>query len=177
MRLVLTGRHVEITSTVRTLVDDRIGKLDRTLGDVIVSAQVVLARERYRYVVEMTVHARGDHVLRGVASTGAWDTALTAAVEKVNQQAQKLKGKWQERKRRATAGRALPVPAAPATESAPRIVRATRYLVKPMSVEEAALEIGAGRDAFVVFRNARTDSVNVLYRRRNGDLALIEPEA
>src|SRR5512136_598628 len=114
MRLVLTGRHVDITPTLRALVDDRIGKLDRGLADVIVSAQVVLARERYRYVVEMTVHARGDHMMRGVSRAGAWDTALTGAVEKVMQQVQRLKGKWQERKRRGGAGKAPAVPPAPA---------------------------------------------------------------
>jgi len=181
MRFALTGRHVDVTPILRKLVETRLGKLDRMLGDSIVSAQVVLARERYRYVVEMTVHVRGDHVLHGVASTAAWDTALTEAVEKIMQQAQKLKGKWQERKRRATPGKTLAVPPAPAGvagEDGPRrrVVRASRYLVKPMTVEEAALEVDAGRDAFLVFRNAGTDSVNVLYRRKNGDLALIEPE-
>jgi ribosomal subunit interface protein len=110
MRLALTGRHVDITPVLRKLVDGRLGKLDRMLGDSIVSAQVVLARERYRYVVEMSVHARGDHVLHGVASTAAWDTALTAALEKVMQQAQKVKGKWQERKRRGAADRTLAAP-------------------------------------------------------------------
>jgi len=182
MRLVLTGRHVDVTPVLRRLADSRLAKLDRMLGDSIVSAQVVLARERFRYVVEMSVHARGDHVLHGVASTSAWDTALTGAVEKIMQQALKVKGKWRDRRRRGAADRTLasPLVAEGLTgerQRAPRIVRASRYLVKPMTVEEAALEVGAGQDAFLVFRNAGTDSINVLYRRRNGDLGLIEPEA
>jgi putative sigma-54 modulation protein len=181
MRLVLTGRHVEITPTLRKLVDRRLDKLDRMLGDSLMSVQVVLARERYRYKVDISVHARGDHVMHGVAGTAAWDTALTAAVEKVMQQAQKVKGKWEKRKRRATPGKTLAVPqATPGVAGeggrAGRIVRAFRYPVKPMTVDEAALEIDAGRNAFLVFRNARSDSISVLYRRKNGDLALIEPE-
>ena len=179
MRLVLTGRHLDITPALRKLVDRRLDKLDRMLGDSIVSAQVVLAREKYRYVAEMSVHARGDHVLHGVGSTARWETSLTAAVEKVMQQAQKVKGKWQERKRHATPAKALPARQGSrlaAEEGAPRrIVRASRYQVKPMTVEEAALEVDAGRDAFLVFRNATTDSINVLYRRKDGDLGLIEP--
>jgi putative sigma-54 modulation protein len=58
-----------------------------------------------------------------------------------------------------------------------RIIRARRYAVKPMSVDEAALEVGVGHGAFLVFRNAVTDSVNVLFRRPDGHLGLIEPEA
>ena len=58
-----------------------------------------------------------------------------------------------------------------------RIVRARRYAVKPMSVDEAALEVADGRDAFLVFRNATTDTINVLFRRPDGNLGLIEPEA
>jgi putative sigma-54 modulation protein len=182
MRFVLTGRHVEITPTLRKLVESRLAKLERMLGDSIVSAQVVLARERYRYMVDLSVHARGDHVLNGVAGTAAWDTALTAAVEKIMRQALKMKGKWEERKRRATPGKVQPAPQpAPAAASkrspARRIVRASRHPVKPMTVEEAALEVDAGQDAFLVFRNASTDAINVLYRRKNGDLALVEPDA
>jgi putative sigma-54 modulation protein len=58
-----------------------------------------------------------------------------------------------------------------------RIVRARRYEVKPMSVDEAALEVVDGTDAFLVFRNAATDTINVLFRRADGNLGLIEPEA
>ena len=76
------------------------------------------------------------------------------------------------------------MPAAPAPPAVPgeepqqiRIIRARRYAVKPMSVDEAALEVAEGRDAFIVFRNAVTDAVNVLFRRPDGNLGLIEPEA
>jgi putative sigma-54 modulation protein len=58
-----------------------------------------------------------------------------------------------------------------------RIIRARRYEVKPMSVDEAALEVVDGDDAFLVFRNAATDTINVLFRRPDGNLGLIEPEA
>ena len=63
------------------------------------SAQVVLSREKNRVVAEVVVHARQDHMLAGVGATQTWSTALTAAVKKVLQQAETVKGKWQERKR------------------------------------------------------------------------------
>lgn len=180
MRLVLTGRHVDITPSLRKLVDRKLAKLDRMFGDTLVSAQVVLTREKYRRVAELIVHTRGDHMLHGEADSVAWEPSLTAALEKIVQQGKRIKGKWRERRRRTT----LVTPAADrgvASEArervSPRIVRTPRYAVKPMTIEEAAEEVGAVRDGFLVFRNAVTDSINVLYRRRNGDFGLIEPEA
>ena len=148
------------------------------LNDGIVSAQVVLTKEKYRNVAEITMHARGDHMLHGIGDTAGWETSLGTAVEKIAQQAQKVKGKWQERKRHATPVRRLAArPAVGEDERPRRVVRAARYAVKPMTIEEAALTVEAGPDTFLVFRNAATDSVNVLYRRKDGNLGLIEPEA
>jgi ribosomal subunit interface protein len=101
MRLTLTGRQVEITPQLRRLVEARLAKIERKLRASAVSAQLVLSREKNRYVTELMVHARGDHMLHGVGSAASWSTALTPAVRKVMQQAEKLKGKWQARKRAA----------------------------------------------------------------------------
>jgi putative sigma-54 modulation protein len=192
MRLLLTGRQIEITPALRKLVDARLLKLERMLGDGIVSVQLVLAREKYRYIAELTVHARGDHMLHGLGSTSSWSTSLTAAVEKVMQQALKLKGKWQERHRRGAGAKLMGGPPAgrePASASsngpeaassgrgsAQRLVRSRSYSVKPMTVEEAVLEVEGAENEVLVFRNASTDAINVIYRRRNGGLGLIEPE-
>ena len=180
MRLELTGRHVEITPDLRKQVEKKLAKLDRLLKGGIVSVQAVLTLEKYRRKSEVTVHTRGEHFLHGLGDTGSWETSINDAIEKIEQQLQKVKGKWQERKRRATPARVLPLPdAEPAAEAPPkprRVRRTPRYPVKPMTVEEAALTVDAGDDEFLVFRNASTDSINVLYRRKDGQLGLIEPE-
>ena len=179
MRLELTGRNVEITPALRALVDRKLAKLTRVMNDAIISAQVVLTQQKYRHVTDMSLHLRGDHVLAGKTTGETWTDSIGRATEKVAQQATRVKGKWVERKRRATPGRALPALAADTTaEEAvrPRIVRASRYHVKPLAVHDAAAEVEAGTDGFLVFRNAETGAINVLYRRKNGDLGLIEPE-
>jgi putative sigma-54 modulation protein len=178
MRVELTGRHVEITPPLRRLIDRRLAKLRRLLNDAAVSAQVVCSRQKYRHVVEMTVHARGDHMLHGVGQGDTWQAALRQAGERLEKQAQSLKERWKERKRRATGVRRLAAAAAaaaPPPEGA-RIVRSARYSVKPMTVDDAALRLEAGGDPFVVFRNAANDAINILYRRADGRLGLIEPE-
>ena len=100
MRIELTGRHVEITPALRRLVDRKLARLRRMMKDSMVSGQVVLTRDKYRDHVEITVHARGEKFLHAVAETGDWEASLGAAMEKINRQALRVKGKWQERKRR-----------------------------------------------------------------------------
>jgi putative sigma-54 modulation protein len=180
MRLELTGRHVEITPDLRAQVEKKLAKLDRLLKGGIISVQAVLTLEKYRRQSEVTVHTRGEHFLHGLGDTNSWDTSINDAIEKIAQQLQRVKGKWQERKRHGTPARVLPPPEAgrpaPAEPKPRRVRRVPRYPVKPMTVEEAALTVDAGDDAFLVFRNATTDSINVVYRRKDGHLGLIEPE-
>jgi ribosomal subunit interface protein len=99
MRLELTGRHVTITPLMRKAVERRLTRLARLLNDSIVSVQIVVTREKSRTHVDMTLHARGDHFLHGEATGRDLPTALGAATEKIEHQAQKLKSKWTERKR------------------------------------------------------------------------------
>jgi len=199
MRLELTGRHVTITPGVRTLVEDGLAHTLRMLNDSALSAQVVLTKEKARHHADVTVHARGEHFLHGEATGRDIATAVGVAIDKVDRQAQKLKGKWAQRKRRgisaAKAGSEAPRPERAGRrfsaerqperaaargrdlEDAPRIIRVRRYAVKPMTVEDAAAEIGDGRDAVIVFRNSTSDMVTVLFRRPDGNFGLVEPEA
>jgi putative sigma-54 modulation protein len=187
MRLDITGRHVEITPALRTLIERRLAKLERLLNDSVVSVKVVLTLEKYRHRAEIIVHARGDHVLRGLGEGNAWPISIRQAAEKLQQQAEKIKTKWSERKRsdtrrrvprtaRAGGGTAAtaPTPAAERTDGESRVIRATRYAVKPMSVEDAAMRLDDAAEAFLVFRNADSDAVSVIYRRKDGNLGLIE---
>jgi putative sigma-54 modulation protein len=192
MRIELTGRHVPITPALRRLVDEKLGKLERLLNDSAVSAQAVLSREKYRLRAEITLHARGEKFLHGVGQSTTWEPSLTQAIEKITQQAQKVKSKWHERKRqRVRVGAAVaalepPAPEArPATAARqprarvrmPRIFRASRQAIKPMSVADAAREVEASGDGLVVFQDPGRASVSVLYRRQNGELTLVETES
>jgi len=176
MRLDITGRHVEITPPVRQLLARRLARLERMLNDAAVSAIITLTKEKYRLRTEIVVHTKGDHVLRGNGEGNALPLSVRMATEKIEQQAKKLKGKWAGRKRQG-AGSSL-APASPQEAPAPRIVRATRYAIKPMSVEDAALLVDGDRggETFIVFRNGETDAISILYRRKDGNLGLIEPD-
>ena len=175
MRVDITGRHVDITPALRQLIDRRLAKLDRLLAERVVSATIILTQEKYRHLTELVIHARGDHIVRGTGQGNDWNLSVRQAAEKVAQQAQKLKSKWTERKRKSSGARSVE---APVVEGAParRVIRASRYPVKPMSVDDAALQVESGSEAFLVFRNADTDAVSIVYRRKDGNLGLIEPD-
>ena len=185
MRLELTGRHVEITPALRRVVASKLARLERLLNDSALSAQVVLTSEKRARRADVTLHARGEKFLHGVGGSPVWETSLAEAVDKIAQQGQRLKGKWQERKRRgkkASFAASEPLRAEPPTSPAPkrarprpgRVVRIRRPIV-PMSVADATRGLGA--DGVVVFRNLETAAVAVLFRRLNGDLVLFDTEA
>ena len=109
MRLELTGRHVDITPALRRLLDAKLSKLERLLNDSAVSAQAVLTREKHRHRADITLHARGEKFLHGVGDSASWEGSLSEAIGKIAQQAQKVKGKWQERKRRGSLRGGAPV--------------------------------------------------------------------
>jgi putative sigma-54 modulation protein len=177
MKLIVTGRHVAVTEGVRADLTRRLARLERVLNGAAVSGQCVIGREREAFVCEVTVHARGDHMLHGVGRDPRQARAVAQAVEKVAQQAHRLSDRWKTRKRGAPASAG----AAPATaaegRAVPRVIRSREYAVKPMSVEDAVLELSAGGRPFLVFRHASSERVAVLFRRPDGHFGLIEPEA
>ena len=165
------------------LIERRLPRLERLLNDSAVSATVILTLEKYRHRTEIILHARGDKMMRGLGEGNAWPLSVRQAVEKVEQQAKKLKGKWSERKRSDTRRRvprtvraaAAIRPPRPEPE-APRVIRATRYAIKPMSVDDAALRIEETAEPFIVFRHPDSAAVSIVYRRKDGQLGLIEPD-
>lgn len=112
MRVELTGHQVDISPGLRNLVDRKLAKLHRVLNDAGVSAGVVVKKEKVQNVVEITLHARGERFMHAVGKAETWQTAMTAAVAKLLSQTEKVKGVWQERKRRGAAARSVKTPRA-----------------------------------------------------------------
>ena len=110
MRLELTGRHLVISQGLRNLVTRKLAKVHRVLNDTGVSAAIIVTTEKVQNVVEITLHARGERFLHAVAKAPTWETATTDAVAKILHQAERVKNKWQERKRRGPAARSVKTP-------------------------------------------------------------------
>jgi putative sigma-54 modulation protein len=189
MRLELTARHAEVTPALKRLVDKKLSRLERLLDHRALSAQAVLTREKNRCRVEITLHARGEKFLHGAGIAASWQPAVTDAIDKIAQQAERVKGKWDGRKRRGRrAGLAIDEPEAvavvpvaapsgppPVRTRMPPIMRTERLAIRPMSLADAARAAEA-TDGLIVFRDTERDMISVLYRR-NGELTLVETEA
>jgi putative sigma-54 modulation protein len=192
MRLELTGRHVEITPLLRRLVDRKLARLDRLLNDAAVSAQVVLTHQKRDKRTDVMLHARGEKFLHGFGESGTWESSLSQAVDKIAQQASRVKGKWKERhrpgSRKSAPATVQGEPAAPRPTGArapvasavrprmPRVLRASRQAIVPMSVADALRRVEKDGDGVVVFRNAETAAIAVIVRRADGEVTLVETE-
>jgi putative sigma-54 modulation protein len=183
MRVQFTGRHMDVPREVRELADRKLRKLARVLPGI-TRARVIVTPNKHRYLVEVSVHS--PHAdLTAAEETPDATASLTTAMDEITRQAQRRLARVRHRKggtpRRdmlLVAGAAAAAPAAPAEDGpGPRVIRARRFVAKPMTVEEAAVQVEDSEYGFLVFRDAATERVNVLYRRKDGNLGLIEPEA
>jgi putative sigma-54 modulation protein len=185
MRLTVTGRRVVVDAAARADITKKLGRLDRLLGDAALTAQCIVSRERGQYVCEVTVHARRDQRLVAVGRHARLGTAVGMAVTRVAQQAKKLVDRRKTRRkagapvspRLVAAGETGAVDAGEDGAAPPlRVVRIAGYEPRPMTVEDAALALDGGREGVLVFRDADSDRLTVLYRRADGRLGLVEPE-
>src|SRR6266705_5877725 len=177
MTFEYTGRHVEVTPAIRRHVEEQFRKLEHIFNGNNVPVHVILAVEKNRQTGELVVHWL-DHTLTASDTNADMYMALSRAVEKIEKQALKLKKNIIDRKH--TARKTSVVAPNPdgqiqATPPPVRIIAARRYSVKPMTAEEAALGLSDSNDHFVVFRDAETNRVGVLYKRQDGNFGLIEP--
>ena len=177
MKFEYTGRHVEVSPAIRKHVEDHFKKLDHLFNNSGTSTHVIIAVEKNRQMGELVVHWR-DHTLTAKDTNIDMYMALTRAITKIEKQALKLKKKIIDRKQGAK--RTAVVAPEPdgrleATPRPPRIIAARRYTVKPMTAEEAALRLSGEADQFLVFRDADTERLGVIYKRKDGNYGLIEP--
>lgn len=176
MQITVRGRNVEITGSLRDYVEKKVGRLERQFDNA-VAATVTLSVERDRHTVEVTMPLNGM-VLRGEETTGDMYSAVDLVVDKLERQIAKYKARVSRRLRSGDENLAVGAGdfETDKEDKEPRIVRTKRFNLKPMTLDEAVLQLGLIGHDFFIFTNADTDRINVLYRRKDGNYGLIEPE-
>jgi putative sigma-54 modulation protein len=176
MNVEITGRHLVVTPALRTYVLRRLRKFSKLFGDDL-SCHVIIDVAKTRHTAEILLRSK-ILTVTGKGETADMYASILRAVEKLEKQALKHKGKIIETKRqRARAGTVAAKTGAGVTP--PRPARRSKGIEeeqahkKPMAVEEAVLELGQSTYPFVVFRNVDSGDVNVLYRKKDGSLGLI----
>jgi putative sigma-54 modulation protein len=181
MRLQVKGKNVEVSDAIRAYAQEKLAKLDRQLTDPRVELELAVERNPSiadAHVAEATVFTRGP-VLRARESSQDMKASIDQLVDKLERQVTRYREKRQRghhqhaRANGASAEEAVPlVPG----EEMPQIVKTKQFIVKPMTPEEAVLQLELVGHDFFVFRNSDTDELSVVYRRNDGDFGLIEPQ-
>ena len=177
MNVEITGRHVDITPAIRDYVMKRLRKFSKILGDDI-NIHVIIGVEKERQSVEILLKSKLLN-LTGKVQTDDMYSSIVRALEKIERQAIKQKGKIIEgkRKRKTAATKAVTVESTDRTEKVSTRksngIYEEELQSKPMLVEEAVLELNHSEYPFVVFRNSESGNINILYRRKDGSLGLI----
>jgi ribosome hibernation promoting factor len=175
MQLSVKGRNLEVTDALRSYAEEKLTRLTKYLENI-VTANVVLSVEKHRQIAEVTLRVR-DLTIRAEESTDDLYSSIDLVMEKLERQILRYKERIAAHATRGATREERGAPAAsPLSEAESRLVKTKRFAVKPAEVDEAVMQMNLLGHSFYVFRNARTDEVNVVYRRRDGHYGLIEPE-
>jgi putative sigma-54 modulation protein len=178
MRLQVKGKNVEISDSIRRYAEDKMRKLDRQLHEL-TQVELELRVERNpsisaNQVAEVTVFTKGP-TLRVTEASTDMKASIDQLTEKLLRQVEHYRAK---RRRKQIRGNGTPPGGSmsiPDEETGPQIVKTKQFSVKPMSAEEAALQLDLIGHDFFVFRSDESGEVNVIYRRKDGGYGLIEP--
>jgi putative sigma-54 modulation protein len=178
VRLQVKGRNLEVSDSIRSYAQEKLGKLERQLHDP-TRVELELAVERNpsiadNQIAEATVWTKGP-ILRAKESSHDMKASIDQLVDKLERQVTRYREKRQRKASRRD-GIALDEPPGVPVEGDGMIVKTKQFPVKPMTPEEAVLQMELVGHDFFVFRNAESGEVNVVYRRRDGAYGLIEPQ-
>lgn len=177
MQITVTAKGVAVPRDLKEVAERRLSKLERLLRQI-ETVDITCSRERQWRVVEIVINANGL-LVRGEDRAIDIRSALENLVDKLERRVKKSRSKLLDRYRDHPETRdAWDAIIEEVTEAdvEPSLVRSKRFSIKPMSPEEAAAQMELLGHDFYVFRNAETEQVNVLYRRKDGNYGLIEPE-
>lgn len=179
MEINVRGKNIEATPALVDYANKKLSKLEKHF-EKSTDAQVVLSVIREEHIVEVTLNLNGL-ILRGEESTGDMYASIDMVVDKLERQVKKYKTRMnksmRQRGMRIISEKHAAIEAEERMEEdAPKLVRTKRFSLKPMTVEEAILQMDLLGHNFFVFGNADDDAVNVVYKRKDGDYGLIEPE-
>ncbi len=184
MNMVVKGRHIDLSTQVREYAEQKVGKVGKILNSQLMNVEIELWAERNpaienNQVAEVTIFTKGP-VIRAKEAAPDMFAAIDMVSEKLERQVRRFKEKMVDRhnKRMAVAEATAMPEVLPGEVEIPEpgIVKTKTVHFKPMTPEEAILQLELLGHDFFVFTSSETDEVNVLYRRRDGEYGLIEPQ-
>ncbi|WP_343248281.1 ribosome hibernation-promoting factor, HPF/YfiA family [Diplocloster hominis] len=175
MRFIISGKNIDVTEGLRSAITDKLGKLEKYFTpetEVIVTLSV----EKERQKIEVTIPVKGN-IIRSEQVSNDMYVSIDLVEEVIERQLKKYKNKIVDKKQQASGNfQQAYIDKDYEEDDEIRIIRTKRFGMKPMYPEDACIQMELLGHSFFVFRNAETDEVNVVYKRKGNTYGLIEPE-
>jgi len=184
MQITTYGKNIDVTPSLKEYAVEKVSRLERFFDKKNLEAKITFEVEKERHIVEVTVYLNGI-IIRGEEETGDMYASIDGVIEKVERQIHKYKTKINrkmieeqqeyEEEYRKKRTKEIYDNKVEEDEFEPEIVRTKSFAMKPMNVEEAVMQMDLLDHDFYVFSNAKTEEINVVYKRKDGNYGLIEP--
>lgn len=176
MNISFTFKNFEPSDHLKGYAQKRFEKVGKFVSDSTADLQVNLLVDKFRHKADVILNADAIHISAYEDSEDMYST-IDMVVDKLEAQLRKMREKMKERSRQARGNKVQMnfLAIDEEKETGPTIVGTDAYVAKPMSIDEAAEQLNTLDNEFLVFRNAETEGVNVIYKRKNGDYGLIDP--
>ena len=174
MNVHYTARQAALTPEIQAYCEKRLGRLKALVDDVL-DVNIILIVQKNRSKAEINVRAKGGGLVVVEETLDMMDS-LNRAFDNLETKVRKERAKWREKKRRSGRERKALAPVLEAPEPERRIIRANHYSLKPMSLDEALVQLDIKNKEVFLFRREGTEDWAVLYRRKDGHYGLVEPE-
>lgn len=175
MRYIISGKNINVTEGLKSAVYDKLGKLERYFMPE-TEVHVTFNVEKERQKIEVTIPMKGN-IIRAEQVSSDMYVSIDLVEDVIERQLRKYKNKLIQQKQAAVHFNTSFMQDEPEEEEeAIRILRSKRFAMKPMDAEEACIQMELLGHNFYAFRNAETDEVNVVYKRKGNTYGLIEPE-
>ncbi len=173
MMITVTFRRMEPTESLKAYAEEKLSKIKKYL-DSPMEAHVVLEVEKFRHMADVTVNIDGTRI-KAYEETEDMYSAIDMVMDKIENQVKKHRSRLRERRAENIKGEQTL--GSEAAEGLPdeRTISVEKLVAKPMDPEEAAMQLSTSRQDFLVFRNSRSREINVIYKRKDGNIGLIEP--
>lgn len=174
MRIIVYGKNIDVTAGMKSMLEKKLAKLDKYFNPE-VEATATMSTQKGKHILEVTIPINGT-ILRAEEATEDMYASIDLAVDKLEGQLRKHKTKLEKKMKDHKSIRIdfSNVPEEAAVEEA-SVVKTKRFPIKPMSADEATLQMDLLGHNFYVFLNSESDEVNVVYKRKDGNYGLIEP--
>lgn len=174
MNYIISGKNIEVTEGLKAAVYEKLGKLDKYFTDE-TEVQVTFSVEKERQKIEVTIPVKGN-VIRAEQVSDDMYVSIDLVEEVIERQVNRYKKKLVDHQQNAAFFQKDFMDDDDMDEEEIKIIRSKKFAVKPMDAEEACIQMELLGHNFFVFRNAETDEVNVVYKRKGNTYGLIEPE-